>query len=123
MPVKHHHLGELEQAIMDVLWQHGSATVRVVLGVLGRKRRIAYTTVMTVMGRLVDKGVLTRKADGASYTYRPTQPRQRFFERASRQAVDELLNSYGAVAVSAFLDKLEVTDPALVKKLKKRFGN
>ncbi|MGH7860309.1 MAG: BlaI/MecI/CopY family transcriptional regulator, partial [Candidatus Binatia bacterium] len=53
------HLGELELAIMEFVWGRGAeVTVPAVHRHLGRKRGLAYTTVMTVMSRLFDKGLL-----------------------------------------------------------------
>lgn len=58
--------------VMDRLWtwEH-PATVREVLEDLARDRKLAYTTVMTVMDNLHRKGVLTREVDGRAYRYTP----------------------------------------------------
>jgi predicted transcriptional regulator len=49
-------LGDLERAVMDVAWSRPHVTVREVVSLLPAGRKPAYTTVMTVMNRLVDKG-------------------------------------------------------------------
>ena len=64
-------LGDLEAAIMSVVWQQGSATVEAVRSALEPGRSPAYTTVMTVMSRLAEKGVLERHKEGRAYVYRP----------------------------------------------------
>lgn len=70
MPV----FGELEQAVMDVLWSSPAAlSVREVQGALARDREFAYTTVMTVMDRLAKKGQLRRELDGRAWRYQPSQ--------------------------------------------------
>jgi len=57
---------------MDRLWaREGPATVREVLSDLAQDRKLAYTTVMTVMDNLHRKGVLTRDLDGRAYRYSP----------------------------------------------------
>lgn len=117
------HLGELEQRIMESLWQKEAATVREVFDVIKIKRRIAYTTVMTVMNRLVEKGLLRRKSQGTCFCYQPTESRDLFLVNASRRAIDDLLKSFGPVAVSSFIDRLDETDPALVRKLRQRFSS
>ena len=78
-----HLLGELERQIMDVVWKAGDATVRDVVEILQKRRDIAYTTVMTVMNRLVEKRVLTRKERSSAFTYTAAQKRESFFSRAS----------------------------------------
>jgi predicted transcriptional regulator len=64
--------GELEQAVMDVLWASPTAlSVRDVQAALAEDRDLAYTTVMTVMDRLAKKGQLFRQLDGRAWQYRP----------------------------------------------------
>lgn len=69
-------LGELEQAVMDVLWCRSTPTsVRDVHAELRRGRTIAYTTVMTVLDRLAKKRVVIRQLDGRAWLYRPARSR------------------------------------------------
>ncbi|MGQ0669767.1 MAG: BlaI/MecI/CopY family transcriptional regulator [Actinomycetota bacterium] len=65
--------GELEERIMNVLWQRAGqpATVRDVHAALTRESQLAYTTVMTVLDRLCRKGLLARKLRGRAYEYVP----------------------------------------------------
>ncbi len=68
MPV----FGELEQAVMEVLWESPTAlSVRDVQAALAGDRDLAYTTVMTVMDRLAKKGQLLRELDGRAWRYSP----------------------------------------------------
>lgn len=65
-------LGELETAIMRVLWATPQPlTVRAVFEVLVEDRQLAYTTVMTVLDRLAKKGVVLREPQGRAWLYRP----------------------------------------------------
>lgn len=65
-------LGELETAIMRVLWATSEPlTVRSVFEVLTEDRQLAYTTVMTVLDRLAKKGVVLREPQGRAWLYRP----------------------------------------------------
>ena len=58
-------LGELESEIMEIIWrQKDTVSVKDITEVLGKKRQIAYTTVMTIMTRLANKGVLVRHLNG-----------------------------------------------------------
>lgn len=71
--------GELEQAIMEVVWAHDRpVTGREVVDELTRSRRVAYTTVLTVMDRLVHKGLLAKQAAGRAHTYRPVESREAY---------------------------------------------
>ena len=61
---------------MKVVWQRGSATVREVYEELLKRRKIAYTTVMTMMGILEQKGRLTKSEAERAYIYSPSQPQR-----------------------------------------------
>jgi BlaI family transcriptional regulator, penicillinase repressor len=60
---------------MKVVWDRGSATVRDVYEELLKQRKIAYTTVMTMMGILEQKGRLTKEDSDRAYVYHPSEPR------------------------------------------------
>jgi predicted transcriptional regulator len=69
-------LGELERAIMEVVWAADApVSGRAVVDELSRDRQVAYTTVLTVMDRLVGKGLLTRQRRGRAHTYQAVQSR------------------------------------------------
>ena len=68
-------LTDQELEIMKVVWDKGSATVRDVYEELLKHRKIAYTTVMTMMGILEQKGRLTKSDSDRAYVYSPAQPR------------------------------------------------
>ncbi|MCA2243398.1 BlaI/MecI/CopY family transcriptional regulator [Mycobacterium sp. WUMAC-067] len=85
-------LGELEAAIMAVIWRCDQPVrVREVLEQLDATRHPAYTTVMTVMDNLYRKGWLSRERDGRAYTYRATRSRI----QAATDAVRDLLADSG----------------------------
>ncbi|GGU26920.1 BlaI/MecI/CopY family transcriptional regulator [Lentzea flava] len=85
-------LGELEAAVMDVLWHAGEPLrVRQVLERLDTGKALAYTTVMTVMDNLHRKNWLTRELDGKAYLYAATVSRA----EAAANAVREILSASG----------------------------
>ncbi len=68
--MKNLRLGELELAIMDCIWkQRRPVTVPEVHNLLSKGRKLAYTTTMTVMSRLHEKGMLGRREERRPYTY------------------------------------------------------
>lgn len=71
--------GELEQAIMDVVWDAGEPLpVREVRERLRPERELAYNTVQTVMEILYRKGWLTRAKEGRAFRYEPTKTREEY---------------------------------------------
>lgn len=112
-------LGDLEGAIMHVVWQQPEVTVRAVQAALQPTRPLAYTTVLTVMSRLAQKGVLIARKDGKTHHFRPAAPTPDAFVVArAQQAVQELLANYGDVGVAQFLQALEGVDPARLAALR-----
>jgi BlaI family transcriptional regulator, penicillinase repressor len=81
-----------ELAIMDVVWDRGEATVRDVHEALSRRRKVAYTTVMTLMNILATKGHLARRRDERAYVYISTRPRHQAIARLVRDFVDRVFS-------------------------------
>lgn len=114
-------LGLLERAIMEVVWKKNETTVREVVDTLQKKRAIAYTTVMTVMTRLMDKGILCRSPQGdGSFLYKPCHTREEFYAKTSRTLFHDLIKNFGSIAVAQFVDTLEEIDPKQIAVLKER---
>lgn len=87
MPV----LGELENAVMEVLWSHRvPMSVRDVHDVLIRQRDLAYTTVMTVLDRLSKKGIAQRELEGRAWLYSPAKSRPDLFAAEIADLLDAL---------------------------------
>ena len=107
-------LGALETEAMEVLWSSAEAlSVRQVLDRLnkGRKPPLAYTTVMTVLSRLAEKGVLNREQVGRSFVYTPA------VHDEAAIAVRGVVRDYGEAALSHFVDQARA-DPKLYRRLR-----
>lgn len=116
-------LGELEEAIMEVVWERPSVTVRDVVEAL-RPRQVAYTTVMTVMTRLTSQHILRRTpGEHGAFRYHAQRCRDDFYTHASRMAIDDLVKRYGAVAMAQFIDRLDKVPPHQLAKLRRRLVN
>ncbi|MFD9720320.1 BlaI/MecI/CopY family transcriptional regulator [Streptomyces sp. NPDC059076] len=80
-------LGELEDAVMTRVWRwNRPVTVREVLEDLQRDRSIAYTTVMTVMDKVHQKGWLRRELEGRAFRYSPVSTRADYAATLMREA-------------------------------------
>src|SRR5216684_8908934 len=109
-------MGELEAAVMDVLWDRGGwLTPGEVHEVLARTRPLAYTTVMTILVRLWQKGRLRRERDGRAFAYRPVFSREE--DVAAR--MNEVLIKAGdrPAALSFFLKGLARADRAQLRRM------
>ena len=85
-------LTEQELEIMKVVWRRGNATVRNVYEELLSRRKIAYTTVMTMMGILEQKGHLKKSAAERAYIYTPAQPQREVVGKMVQDFVKRVFN-------------------------------
>ena len=111
-------LGSLETQVMEFMWQTGEATVQEVTDALNRKRRIAYTTVMTVMVHLVDKGLLARTKEGKRYRYMVARDKQEFLRDSSNSRLQDLISDFGDIAIAQFLEQIEQIDDDRLQRLR-----
>lgn len=107
--------GELEAQIMNAIWDLGEPTVSEVCDFLGPDYH--YKTVMTVMNRLVDKGILSRQRCGRAYEYVPCDDRDTFLARVSRNVVDSLIEDFGELALAQFVNAVDRVDPDRLAEL------
>lgn len=112
-------LGPLETEIMRILWQEDRSTVKKVHRRLSQQREIAYTTVMTTMSRLAEKGVLNRQREGLAYVYSPAISEEDFVQLVVRQVLDGLLDDYSDTAIDYMVDYLARNNPAELQRLQK----
>jgi predicted transcriptional regulator len=107
-------LGPLETKIMQIVWREKSITVKQVHRKLQdspEKPDIAYTTVMTTMTRLADKGILDRRRDGLAYVYTPAVTKDDFETMMVRRVLDGLMDDYEDETIDYLLDYLARNDP------------
>ena len=110
-------LGPLETEIMQILWQEERSTVKKVHRKLSSQREIAYTTVMTTMSRLAEKGVLNRHREGLAYVYTPAISEEDFVTMVVRQVLDGLLDDYSDTAIEYMIDYLARNNPTELKRI------
>jgi BlaI family penicillinase repressor len=91
MPLRQHELGEAELGVLRALWDAGPATVREVLAHLHRRgRRVAYTTVQTLLTRLEQKRYVTSDKSGLAFVYRARVSRDRVTRSRLKSLVRQL---------------------------------
>lgn len=100
-------LGELEQQIMDILWEHEQCSARDVLTKLERERKLAYTTVATILQRLQDKGLLNRKESIVGHIYSPKVSKEKYTKNMAQSFLKNFINSFGDTAIASFADSID----------------
>ncbi|MBZ5552818.1 MAG: BlaI/MecI/CopY family transcriptional regulator [Acidobacteriia bacterium] len=89
-------LTDLELEIMQIVWGRRQATVRDVYETLRERRKVAYTTVMTMMKILEQKKRLKRTLVDRAYLYRPTQPQRQVVQAMVREFLQRVFNGSAA---------------------------
>ena len=112
-------LGPLGASIMRIVWSQGEGTVRTVAGQLEQEtgRQHAYTTIMTILARLSERGLLDRTKVGRGFVYRPHGDEYEVLTAMGERAVDRLLEQYGTAALRRFAHHLSDLDPDLRAQL------
>jgi BlaI family penicillinase repressor len=92
MPLRKPVLTIQELEIMKIVWRSGASTVRGVYEDLLERRKIAYTTVMTMMNILEQKGYLKKTQKDRAYVYQATRPQKQVIRGMVREFVDRVFN-------------------------------
>lgn len=110
-------LGELESDVLSVVWEMGRTTVQEVKDALEPRRALAYTTVMTVMSRLAEKGILDRGKEGRAYYYTPATSQQKVAGSLLNSLVRRLYDGATGKAIAQLLETDEKVDDAELERL------
>lgn len=87
-------LGPLEREILKIVWADKEVCVRYVLEKLPKELDPAYTTVMTLMNRMVEKNILKREKPNTTCYYQATQNKENFLRSLSETKISTIINQY-----------------------------
>ena len=113
------YLGELQAEVMATFWEKSDGTVRDVVEQLNgrRRKKLAYTTVLTLVSRLWSRGLLARESEGRGFRYRPAKSRDELLADLSDELIDRLFSDFGEIAVARLGTKLDALDNERQQKL------
>ena len=111
-------LGDLQKTVMEIVWTLGEASVNQVKTKLAR-RKLAYTTVLSVMQKLDKAGWLTHREEGRAYVYRPVVTRAEAGRSSLRQFIDRVCGGDPIAMFQHLLDdqELSAADLAELRKM------
>ena len=87
-------LGGLETEIMNIVWAKEKATARDVYETMRLEKRIAYTTVLTVLNRLAKKGLLKKNIDKTAFIFSPVMSQTDFAKQIVNEVLDGLVTGF-----------------------------
>jgi predicted transcriptional regulator len=113
-------LGPLETEVIEEVWRQGeTTTIRRVWDALRRQRPMSFNTVMTVMNRLAEKGILIRRGQTGSYRFFARVNREVFLAGVSKAIAAGLIRDFGDYAVAEFVAALREADPEKLEELRR----
>ena len=107
------HFGELQRAIIEIVWELGEATVREVWERLRRKKEMVYTTILTSMQRLERDGWLTHRAEGNKNIYAATKTRAQAGAGSVRKFLHKMFNGNAALLFQQLVEEDELSNQEL----------
>jgi predicted transcriptional regulator len=116
----HRFFGPLEAKIMELLWDQNELSIKDVQQRLEKEKPINFNTVMTVMKRLMEKGILEKRLQGRLSIFRPIQSKEEFIEEQSKKLTENLLDEFGGVVINHMLDSMKEVDQDLLNQLEKK---
>jgi predicted transcriptional regulator len=114
---KRQSLGDLQHAIMTILWARGGATVAEVHAALFEARGLAPTTIATMLKKMEAKGVVRHRALGRQFVYKPIVTQADVRRSMVDQMIDRLFHGDPAALLSHLVSEHEI-DPAELEKLR-----
>ena len=104
------HLGETEMEVLHHVWDLGEATVADVRKRILEDRDVAYTTIMTVMKKLAEKGYLDYHKEGRSYVYQPAQEPNEVQHSLLRRLMDKVFEGSPSALVQTLVKREDLSD-------------
>lgn len=100
-------LSRLEQEVMNIVWERRDCSVRDVLKILPRKKKLAYTTIATVLNRLYGKGLVRRETQGSLIYYSPKISKEAYGKNTAMLFFRRFFSSFGDTAIASFAESIE----------------
>ncbi|HJR75235.1 MAG TPA: BlaI/MecI/CopY family transcriptional regulator [Luteimonas sp.] len=110
---------EAEQALLEVLWEAGEASVREVTDRLSRHKPVAYTTVLTMLGVLHKKNLVSYRQEGRAFIYRPAVTKDEVRNQALGNLVEQLFDGSPEM-LALHLLKNHGVDPEKIRALRQK---
>jgi predicted transcriptional regulator len=114
-----HNLTPVELELMEILWKIGQGTVHDVMDHLPNNRKLAYTSVSTILRILEQKKILTTKKIGRQHIYLPILSKQKFANHSVKKIVNQVFSGNSLELVAYLMNKshLSIDEIATIQKL------
>lgn len=114
-------LGRLELQIMNIVWKQGKSTVHDVKDAISKGRKPAYSTILTMMRKLENKGYLEHEVDDRTYVYQATISRQAARRSMLGDLIERAFEGSPSLLISSLVEQNRITESEL-REIQKLIG-
>lgn len=100
-------ISELEQQTMNIVWELKKCSIRDVFSKLNGKKKLAYTTVATLLQRLHEKGLVNRNDDNLTLLYSPKISKESYSKKMAKLLTNSFFKSFGDTAIASFAESID----------------
>ena len=108
-------LGQLQRSVIEVVWELGEASVHQVRERLGRKKKLAYTTILTAMQKLEKADWLRHRSEGKVYIYTPVKTREEAGAGSVRKFVERIFDGDAVSMFQHLMRDSKLSDEELIE--------
>lgn len=100
-------LSNLEQEVMEIVWEYNACSVRDVLQHLQKHKEYAYTTVATILLRLHKKGLVVKKEEKSGHIYSAKMTKESYSKNIAQSFLKRFITSFGNTGIASFADSID----------------
>lgn len=105
--MKQNTLSNFEQEVMTIVWGQKKSSVHDILIKISKKKKIAYTTVATILQRLENKGLVSKKMDAKICIYSPKISKENYSKGLASKFIKRFVQSFGNIAMTSFAESID----------------
>ncbi len=100
-------LSELEQEVMNIVWEFETCSVRDVLEQISKQKELAYTTVATILQRLYEKGLVVQKDKDFMVHYAARVSKEAYSKNMAKSFIQKFVGTFGDIAIASFAESVD----------------
>ncbi len=100
-------ISHLEQDVMNIVWTNRECTVHDVIKALKKDKPVAYTTILTILQRLYEKGLVSKKKDKRAFLYKAKISKESYSKSMAQGFLKKFFTSFGDVGIASFAESIE----------------
>ncbi len=101
-------ISKLEQRVMNVVWELKKCSIRDVSDKLNGQKKLAYTTVATLLQRLYEKGIVNRDENMSVIIYSPKVSKETYIKKTAKLLTNNFFKSFGDVGIASFAQSIDL---------------